>query len=167
MGIHEIPAAQVYSVLRSHPEGLSDGEALQRLTFHGQNVLQAPARTSLFLLFLAKFTHFFALLLWVAAAIAFAAHRLGPGEGMQFLGGAIVAVIVINAVFSFWQEYRAERELEALARLLPLSVLVRRQNREVQVDAGRLVPGDLVFLAEGGRVPADVRILESHGLQVN
>ena len=167
MGIHEIPSAQVYAVLRSHPEGLSDGEVIQRLSFHGRNVLQAPARTSLFLLFMAKFTHFFALLLWVAAGIAFAAHWLGPGEGMQFLGGAIVAVIVINAVFSFWQEYRAERELEALARLLPLSVLVRRENREVQVDAGQLVPGDLVFLGEGGRVPADVRLLESHGLQVN
>ncbi len=167
MGIHEIPAAEVYSVLRSHPEGLSDGEARQRLSFHGPNVLQAPARTPLLLRFLAKFTHFFALLLWVAAAIAFAAHRLGPGEGMQFLGGAIVAVIVINAVFSFWQEYRAERELEALARMLPVSVLVRRGNREVQVDAGLLVPGELVFLAEGGRVPADVRILECHGLQVN
>ena len=76
------------------------------------------------------------------------------------LGGAIVAVIVLNAVFAFAQERQAERAIEALRRYLPQQALVLRDGRRQTVDAVALVPGDVLLLAEGDRVSADARLLD-------
>ena len=86
---------------------------------------------------------------------------------MRQLGIAIVIVILINGLFSFWQEYRAERALTALRRLLPEQIRVARggQVRELAVEA--LVPGDIVLLSEGDKVPADARLVEAFGVRVN
>ena len=83
------------------------------------------------------------------------------------LGYAILGVILINGLFSFWQEYRAERALSALLKLLPRQVKVIRGGGVEQVEAARLVPGDLVLLQEGDNVPADCRVIEAYGLRVN
>lgn len=114
---------------------------------------------------LGEFTHFFALILWVAAALAFAAAIAQPGTGMATLGAAIVGVIVVNAVFSSWQQYRAERALQALEDLLPARVLALRDGEPTELDARRLVPGDLILLDAGARVPADCRMIEAFGLR--
>ena len=76
-------------------------------------------------------SHFFALILWVAAALAFFAEWSAPGEGMAKVGYAIVVVILVSAVFSFWQEYRAEQTLAALRQLLP-----QRRARTCRHHAG-------------------------------
>ena len=87
--------------------------------------------------------------------------------GMPQLGWAIWAVVVINAVFSFFQEYRAERAVEALKRLLPAQAAVVRDGVERQIPAEELVPGDLVVITQGCRISADVRLVEEWDLRVD
>ncbi|WP_265950288.1 hypothetical protein [Dechloromonas sp. A34] len=106
-------------------------------------------------------------MLWFAAALAFTAATLEPGQGMFELGLAIVGVIVVNGSFSFWQSHRAEQALAALEKLLPQQVKVRRDGREMDIAADQLVPGDILLLAEGAKVPADCRLIESWSLRVN
>ncbi|OIQ78382.1 calcium-transporting ATPase 1 [mine drainage metagenome] len=117
--------------------------------------------------FIKEFTHFFALVLWLAAGLAFFAEHHDPGLGMATLGWAILGVIVINGLFSFWQEYRAEQAIAALRKLLPLQTKVLRDHAIVLLDVDRLVPGDVILLQEGDNVPADCRLLEAFALRVN
>jgi sodium/potassium-transporting ATPase subunit alpha len=113
------------------------------------------------------FTHFLAILLWIAAGLAFTADRLKPGEGMATLGWAIFGVIVINAVFAFVQEYKAERAVQALHRLLPANAWVVRGGQSVAIARSEIVPGDLLLLEEGERVPADARLIETTDMRVD
>lgn len=83
------------------------------------------------------------------------------------LGLAIVGIICINAVFTFIQEYKAERSIEKLRLLLPFNVNVIRGGVEIQVEASEIVPGDVILLSEGNKVPADARLFETAGLMVN
>ncbi len=163
---HQTPAAAL-AALGSGEQGLSGQEARRRNTEFGPNRVEAAAREPLWLTLLREFSHFFALILWLAAGLAFLAEHFEPGQGMAELGFAIVGVIVINGCFSFWQAYRAEQALDALRQLLPQRVNVRRNAHVEEVDAAALVPGDVVLLAEGAKVPADCRILESWGVRVN
>jgi E1-E2 ATPase len=101
----------------------------------------------------AQFTHPLALLLWLAAVLAFAA-------GARVVGGAILAVIVLNALFAFFQEQQAEKAVEALWRYLPRQATVRRDDKRQVVEARELVPGDVMLLEEGERISADARLLE-------
>ncbi len=167
MRIHTLPVEQALSSLRSGPNGLTPLEATRRLAKFGRNALEPMRRQPLLTRLLRSFTHFFALLLWLAAALALGAELYQPGEGMGVLAGAIAGVVLINGLFSFWQDYKAERELAALARLLPQTVKTVRGGALVLVDAADLVPGDVVLLAEGDRVPADARLLETQALRVD
>jgi magnesium-transporting ATPase (P-type) len=117
--------------------------------------------------FLQEFTHFFALILWVAAALAFLAEWQDPGGGMALLGFAILGVIVVNALFSFGQEYRAERAMAALQQQLPHEVQVLRDGVAKQVPTEMVVPGDVILLDDGDDIPADCRLLEAFGVRVN
>ncbi|HRH82142.1 MAG TPA: cation-transporting P-type ATPase [Thiobacillaceae bacterium] len=167
MRIASLTAEQVLDSLHTSDSGLSAGEAARRLAEYGPNHLREAARENLARAFAREFTHFFALILWFAAALAFAAERFDAGQGMARLGVAIVAVILINGVFSFWQEYKAERAMAALRRLLPRQVSAIRDGELVRIDASVLVPGDLLLLREGDSVPADCRLLEAAGVRVN
>jgi sodium/potassium-transporting ATPase subunit alpha len=158
---------QALAGLRTTATGLSAGEAARRLAEFGPNRLEELGGDPLLLRFAREFVHFFALLLWLAAGLAFLAEHYDPGEGMARLGIAIVGVIVVNGAFSFWQEYRAERAVAALRLLLPQVVKAQRDGAVAQVPATELVPGDVVLLAEGDLVPADCRVIEAFGLRVN
>lgn len=153
--------------LGSSLNGLTTSEARHRLGEFGPNQVEAVAKEPLWLLLVREFGHFFALILWLAAGLAFFAAYAAPGQGMFQLGVAIVGVIVVNGCFSFWQAYRTEKALAALQQLLPQQVEVRREGATQAIGATELVPGDLVQLAEGTRVPADCRVVESWGLRVN
>ena len=117
--------------------------------------------------FLAQFTHFFAVILWAAAGLAVLAELESPGSGMATLAAAIVAVILVNGLFSFWQERRASQALEALQRLLPAAVRVRRDGITGDLPVTALVPGDVIALAEGDQVPADCRLIEAFDMRVD
>ncbi|MBP6482696.1 MAG: cation-transporting P-type ATPase [Pseudomonadales bacterium] len=167
MRIYELPVELALASLNSGVDGLSASEAARRLAEFGPNRLEDVARERLWLRLAREFTHFFAIILWLAAALAFTADWLPPGEGMGRLGVAILCVILINGLFSFWQEYKAERAVAALRRLLPLRVKALRAGAIVQLPASELVPGDVVLLEEGDSVPADCRVIEAFGLRVN
>ena len=140
--------------------GLTTQEAARRLATDGPNSLPEPARTPPWRELAGQFTHLLAVLLWVAAALALLA-------GVPALGVAIVAVVVINALFAFGQEYRADRSVERLRSLLPTTTRVRRDGAPRTVDATELVRGDLVLLAAGDRVAADLRLSRAHALTVD
>ena len=167
MQIMQLPVADVLTSLRTSANGLDGTEAAQRLREFGLNRIEEVKGKPLWLRFLHEFTHFFALILWVAAALAFIAETRGPGAGMWQLGVAILAVILINGVFSFLQEYRAERAIAALRQLLPAEVKVFRDGALQTLSLELLVPGDVVLLEEGDNVPADCRLVQASGLRVN
>ncbi len=160
LAVHALPVEAVYPALGSSPAGLGADEARTRLARHGPNAIRTLRGKPLWKKLLANFTHLMALLLWAGGALAFVG-------GMPQLGWAIWTVVVINAAFSFWQEYKAERATEALRRLLPASASVVRDGREQKVPAVELVPGDLLLLAEGDSISADARLVEAHELRMN
>ena len=139
--------------LRTTFEGLAQREVERRLIVYGHNVLVRRRGSGWPRALVSQVAHPLALLLWLAAVLAFVA-------GSVTLTVAIVAVIVLNAVFAFVQERQAERAVEALSGYIPLHATVVRDGRTQQVTAADLVPGDIVLVGEGDRVPADARLLE-------
>ncbi|RBY87733.1 cation-transporting P-type ATPase [Blastococcus sp. TF02A-30] len=139
--------------------GLTGEEAARRRP-PGGNRLPVEGPPSPVRLLVAQLVHFFALLLWAAAALAFVG-------GMPQLAVAIVVVVVLNGLFAFVQEYRADRAAQALRDLVPHRVTVVRDGRRQEIDAVDLVVGDLVLPEAGDRVAADLRVLDAHGLRLD
>jgi sodium/potassium-transporting ATPase subunit alpha len=165
--IHRLLLEDVLKRLETDGGGLYPNEAQRRLAQYGRNVLLEPDRYLLFRGLVRHFTHFLAILLWIAAGLSFAADFMRPGEGMATLGWAILGVIIINAGFAFMQEYKAERAVQALHRLLPDKAWVARGGQPVEIARSEIVPGDLLILEEGERVPADARLIEATGMLVD
>ena len=165
--IHGAAPERVYALLHSHPEGLTDADVLERLREVGPNRLETRRRRPWVRGLARQFLNFFSLLLDLAAALCFVAEAMQPGGGLNVLGWALLGVSVLNALFAFLQEYRAERAMEALKRFLPHRVAVRRSGREQEILSEALVPGDLLRLSEGDRVPADARLVSCQALMAD
>ncbi|GEC20059.1 ATPase [Pseudonocardia hydrocarbonoxydans] len=142
------------------PDGLGTAEAARRLAADGPNALPVPRPPAPVLLLLRQLTHFFAVMLWVAAGLAV----IG---GMPQLGVAIAVVVVVNGVFAFVQEYRADRAGQRLRDLLPVRATVLRDGHRVTVAAEELVRGDVVLLDAGDRISADLRLDRVDGLALD
>ena len=158
--IHTLTTAAVFTALETRPGGLTQAEAAARLQQFGPNVIREAKGKPLYLKLLANFTHLMAILLWVGGALAFVA-------GMPQLGIAVWMVVVINGVFSFWQEYKAEKATEALRKLLPTYARVLRDGQEMRILAEELAPGDIMLLAEGDAISADGRLVQEAELRVD
>ncbi len=139
---------------------LTEAEAAARVAVDGLNVLPAARPPSPVGRLLRQMVHFFALMLWVAAALAFVA-------GLPELGVAIFVVVVVNGVFAFVQEHRAERAAARLRDLMPRRATVVRDGRRREIDVAELVVGDLVLLSGGDRISADLRTEEAHALLID
>nr|WP_216077779.1 cation-transporting P-type ATPase [Isoptericola sediminis] len=139
---------------------MSSAEAAHRLLLTGANVVPRPRPISPVRLLAVQFTHFFAMLLWGAAALALVA-------GMPELAVAAVVVVAINGVFAFVQEYRADRAGHALLELVPARATVVRDGRRRSVPAEDVVVGDLLVLEAGDGVSADGRVVVTAGLAVD
>ncbi len=151
---------EILSELETKKSGLPEQEAERRLKKFGPNTLEKIRVTPLFLRFAANLTNLFAILLWAAGILAFVAS-------IPQLGWAILAVIFINAVFSFWQEYKAEKAVEALRVLIPSYSRVLRDNQEKRILTSDIVPGDIILLGEGDKIPADGRLFEAFDMRVD
>ena len=158
---HALPVEEVLSKLGvSVEEGLSVGEAERRLRSFGLNELPRGKRRSLLHMFAGQLYNAFIIVLLIAAAIATAL-----GETLE--STAIVAIVLMAAVLGTWQEFKAERTLERLRELMTPRAKVVRSGKRLVVDARHLVPGDIVILEAGDRVPADVRLVESRELYLD
>jgi sodium/potassium-transporting ATPase subunit alpha len=165
--IAELSNDAVLTFLETGPRGLAASEAQRRLRTYGPNHIDTQHEESVLVSFLKQFVNFFAVILWTAAALAFVAEWSLPGEGMAKVAVAIVIVIVVSGIFSFWQEYRAEQTLANLRKLLPRRADVIRDGHAVELSIEQLVPGDLILLESGDHIPADCRLIEAFSVQVN
>jgi Ca2+-transporting ATPase len=141
-------------------QGLSAADAAKRLQQQGPNAFAEVRGRSLWMMFIAQFMSLIVLLLAAATAVA-----LALGDTIEAL--AILAVIVINALIGFLTEWKAEQALAALKKQTVPTAHVIRDGKERQIPAEDLVPGDIVILAAGGRVPADGRVVEATRLQID
>jgi calcium-translocating P-type ATPase len=146
------PATRLAPTGPASPQGLTTAEAGARLRASGPNELVRSGSRSSLRELAAQLTHPLALLLWGAGVLALLA-------GTPALAVAILAVILLNAAFAFWQEQQAEHAVEALGRYLPQQAVVVRDGRRQAVDARTLVPGDLLVIEEGDRISADCRLV--------
>ena len=167
MRIQKLSPSEAIASLQSAVTGLPAGQVERRLREYGRNEVASVAGKPMWLRFIREFTTFFTLILWVAAGLAFFAAWSEPGQEMARVGYAIVIVIVVSGLFSFWQEYRVEQTLAALRNMLPPKAQALRDGKIVVVPAAQLVPGDIIHLQQGDNVPADCRLVEAFGVRVN
>ena len=157
---HSRSAHEVLEELNSSSGGLSGSEVARRLSSHGRNELPVAAGRPALLRFLAQFNN---VLIYFLLAAAVAASLLG-----HIVDAAVIAaVVIVNAIVGFIQEGKAEKALDAIRSMIAPSALVIREGQRTRVAVRDLVPGDIVFLEAGDRVPADLRLLRARRLLID
>lgn len=141
-------------------QGLNSARAHELLAVHGLNEIKTASRFTLFSAFLAQFQNFLILLLLGAAVVSFAV-----GERLD--STFILLIVILNAFFGVYQEFKAEKALDSLKKMAVSMVRVIRDGVAGEIDSRELVPGDLIYLEEGAKIPADASILWSRSLEVN
>lgn len=157
---YQLSAEQIAQALQTDlKKGLSDKEAQTRLQKYGPNILKTTGGKNILLIFLSQFTSFLIIILFVASAISFFL-----GETIDAI--LIMAIVVINGIVGFIQEYKVERTIENLKKLVSTDITVYRGGSLQKIPSSQLVPGDLIVLEEGQKVPADIRLSETYNLEV-
>ncbi|MGA7964724.1 MAG: cation-transporting P-type ATPase [Gammaproteobacteria bacterium] len=157
---HALEVDAAFRVLASSSEGLTSVTAGERLERQGANRLPSPPRRTAFARLGAQFNNILIYVLIASAAVTAALREWADV-------GVILAVVVINAVIGFVQEGKAEHELDAIVGMLPRRATVRRDGRYAEIDATALVPGDVIELVAGDKVPADARLFQCRNLRVD
>ncbi len=155
---HSKSIETVLEELQTDTLGLRQEEVKQRLEKYGLNELKETKRTTAFEIFLNQFKDIFVIMLLIATAISFIAAQTQSEPQTDTV--TIAAIVVLNAVVGFAQEYRSERAMEAMKKLTAPKARLMRDGKEVMVPAREVVPGDIVLLESGDRVPADSRLIE-------
>jgi Ca2+-transporting ATPase len=156
---HTQTIEQTFAELKSQPSGLSQAEATERALQYGANEIQAAKRISAWEILFDQFKNILILILLGATAIS-----LFLGHGIESI--AIAVIVLFAVLLGFIQEYRAERAIEALKQMAAPTASVLRDGVEVKIPARELVPGDVILLHTGDRMPADARLLEAVNLQI-
>lgn len=156
---HNKTSEETLTALKTTASGLNESDVTQRLATVGFNRLPEPKRKNVFLRFLSHFHNILIYVLLGASAITASLGHLVDTS-------VIIAVVIINAIIGFLQEGKAEKAMEAIRRMLALRAAVIRDGKRQTIKGEQLVPGDIVLLEAGDKVPADLRLLDSHGLQI-
>jgi Ca2+-transporting ATPase len=154
MKAHQVPISELLQNLDSSSEGISDHEVKIRQEKYGRNELKQKRRTSVLILFLRQFWDFMILILGAAAVIS------------GFLGDLtdsiiILAIILLNAIIGFYQEYSAEKEMESLKKISVTHAHVIRNGKLKVIPSEELVPGDVSIITAGDMIAADMRLIEN------
>jgi magnesium-transporting ATPase (P-type) len=158
--IYSLRVSEVIKALETSITGLSNAEAESRLSLYGENLLTQQKKQPVWEKLFHEFVHAPALVLLIVGFVALLQRDV-------VLTLIIWSIIVVNTVFSFWREHRAEQAIEKLRAILPSFAHVIRENVECYIPTSDVVPGDLLILAEGDNIPADARIIEEFGLRTN
>jgi len=157
---HSMEVDEVLQALRAEKEGLSTEEVQKRLKEYGPNELKKEKRKSPVRLFLEQFTDILIIILLIATALSMAI-----GEVYDAI--VIIAIVIACAVLGFFEEYRAEKALEALKKMTAPTATVLRNGKEVQIQTSEVVPGDILLLYTGDKVPADARLIEAVNMKTD
>ncbi len=160
MNWYQLDASEVVKQLNTHDDGLSDDEAALRLKQYGPNQLIEEERISRIAILIHQFTSPLIYILLIASVVTFFLHE-------YIDTGVILAVVILNAVIGYIQEYKAEESVRALKKMVVPTARVLRDGKEHEVKSEGLVPGDIVLLASGVKVPADIRLINTIELKVD
>ena len=160
MDYHITPIADVAKSLGTSPDGLSPETVEQRLAEHGKNQIADAKKKTVWQMLWHQFTDVMILVLIAAAVVSGVVGELKSTW-------VILAIIVLNAIIGFVQEYQAEKSMEALKKMAASQARVMRNGQAVDLEASELVPGDVTLLEAGNIIPADVRFIETHALKVD
>ena len=156
---------QVFNELNTRQGGLTEDEANKRLEKYGANNLKEKKKECLFIKFIKQFNDFMIIVLIIAAIIsAIVAKTNGSGDYIDSI--IIIAIVIFNAIMGLIQEEKAEKSLEALKKMSAPNAKVRRNGKIREIEASKVVPGDIVMLEAGNYVPADCKLIDSYNLQI-
>src|SRR3989344_6346129 len=160
MDWHSLSAKEVIEKLDSSEQGLNNKQVSDKLLIFGENKLKKIKHFDALKIFLEQFKSFLIIILIFAALLSFFMHS-------KIDAMVIFAIIFLNAGIGFFQEYKSEKAIDELKKLMVLEAKVLREGKIIKINSERVVPGDILILDEGDRIPADARILISNGLRVN
>lgn len=166
---HKATVEEMCAKLQTDPtKGLSEAEAQRRLERDGPNMLSPPKVTPWWVKLGMQFLNFFAILLQIASVLCFIGFALdNDAEDNLYLGVVLYAVVIITAIFSFFQEFKSEKTMEKFKNFLPPKSVVHRDGKITEVDASTLVVGDVIEVKLGDKVPADIRLVANQKLKVD
>ena len=154
---YQLDEKEVFKRFQTSEEGLSEAQAKKHLETYGPNTIAEKKETNRLQIFIRQFTSPLIYILLIAALVTFLLQSYTDT-------GVILTVVVFNAIIGFIQEFKAEESMRALKQLMVPKAKVLRENREKEISSGELVPGDIVLLTSGAKVPADLRL--SHTLEL-
>ena len=165
---YSLPTDKVLSALKTQEQGLSEEEAQKRILTYGENKLTAKKKVSPLSLYLDQFKNTLTLILIGSAFLILFIYYFGQREQSDLIeAGLILAIVLMITILGFMQEFKAEKAIESLKKLLAFKAKVRRGGVEKEIEVAGLVPGDIVVLEEGLKVPADMRLIQVLSLRIN
>ncbi|TFG16173.1 MAG: cation-translocating P-type ATPase [Promethearchaeota archaeon] len=164
---HAKSIEQTYKELDTDEKGLSSSEAERRIEKYGKNELETGEKINPLKIFFSQFKDLLVLILIVAGLITAVIGFIEQESNVLIEVSAITVVVVLNAGLGFYQEYSAEKAIEALRSLSKSEIIVIRNNEKIRIKSEFLVPGDIVLLEAGNLIPADIRLIKSFEINVN
>ncbi len=160
MNWYQLDLKHLFDELNSSEHGLTESEARERLRLYGPNRLAAQDKISWLRLVVNQFKSPLIYILMIAALVTIFLQEYKDA-------GVIAAILLLNALVGFIQEYKAEKNVQALKKMVVAKARVLRDGKEMEINSEQLVPGDIVFLTSGSRVPADIRLLKTIELRID
>ena len=166
---HAMETEEVLSSLNVKQDGLSQEEAQRRLQQYGLNELKKEKKASSIKMFLEQFTDILMIILLIAVALSIGSYFIKNMEdvGELYDAAVIVAIVLATAILGFVEEYRSEKAVEALKKMTAPTAMVVRGGKEIKISTSEIVPGDIILLYTGDKIPADARFIEAINLKVD
>lgn len=171
---HKIPLEDLYARLGTDPNmGLTQAQAKSVMERDGPNSLSPPKTTPEWVKFCKNLFGGFALLLWIGAILCFVAYSIQAGtfeeppDDNLYLGCVLAAVVCITGCFSYYQEAKSSKIMESFKNMVPQYAVCLREGQKLTLHAEELVVGDIIEVKFGDRIPADMRVISSHGFKVD